>query len=50
MIKQISSLAREDMEKLLQTKVFLTIFVKVKNDWRNNPNLLNNLGYLDNQF
>ena len=44
-IKEISTQARKDIEKLLGEKVFLNIFVKVKEDWRNNPNLLNNLGY-----
>lgn len=48
MIKEISSQARKDMEELLQTKVFLTIFVKVKEDWRNNPSVLSNLGYSNN--
>ncbi len=44
-IKEISQNARIDIEKLLGQKVFLRIFVKVKEDWRNNPNLLNNMGY-----
>ena len=44
-IKEISQNARVDIEKLLGQKVFLRIFVKVKEDWRNNPNLLNNMGY-----
>ena len=44
-IKEISTAARKDIEKLLGQKVFLNVFVKVKEDWRNNPNLLNNLGY-----
>ena len=48
MIKEISSQARKDMEELLQTKVFLTIFVKVREDWRNNPSVLSNLGYSNN--
>lgn len=48
MIKEISSQARKEMEELLQTKVFLTIFVKVKEDWRNNPSVLSNLGYSNN--
>ena len=44
-IKEISQSARIDIEKLLGQKVFLRIFVKVKEDWRNNPTLLNNMGY-----
>lgn len=45
MIKKISTQARIEMEKLLQSKVFLTVYVKVKDNWRDNPSLLNNLGY-----
>lgn len=45
MIKGIGSYARESIEKLLQDKVFLTLWVKVKEDWRNNPSVLNELGY-----
>lgn len=45
MIKSIGTHARESIEKLLQDKVFLTLWVKVKEDWRNNPSMLNELGY-----
>ncbi len=45
MIKEISTQSRKDIENLLQTKVFLTVFVRVKEDWRNRPDLLNSLGY-----
>lgn len=45
MIKNIGIHARESIEKLLQAKVFLTLWVKVKEDWRNNPSVLNELGY-----
>lgn len=44
-IKEVSSFARQDMEKLLEAKVFLTTYVKVKEDWRNRPNLLKDFGY-----
>lgn len=44
-IKEVSSFARKDMEKLLGSKVFLTTYVKVKEDWRNRPNLLKDFGY-----
>lgn len=47
-IKEVSSFARKDMEKLLGAKVFLTTYVKVKEDWRNRPNLLKDFGYSDN--
>ncbi|MDE6613115.1 MAG: GTPase Era [Clostridia bacterium] len=46
-IKEVSSFARKDMEKLLGCKVFLTTYVKVKEDWRNRPNLLKDFGYGD---
>ncbi|MDE6442107.1 MAG: GTPase Era [Clostridia bacterium] len=46
-IKEVSSFARKDMEKFLGAKVFLTTYVKVKEDWRNRPNLLRDFGYED---
>lgn len=46
-IKEVSSFARKDMEKFLGAKVFLTTYVKVKEDWRNRPNLLHDFGYDD---
>lgn len=45
MIKSIGVHARESIEKLLDASVFLTLWVKVKQDWRNNPSMLNELGY-----
>ena len=44
-IKEVSSFARQDMEKFLQSKVFLTTYVKVKEDWRDRPNLMKEFGY-----
>ncbi len=44
-IKEVSSYARQDMEKFLGAKVFLTTYVKVKEDWRDRPNLLREYGY-----
>ncbi|MBO5411713.1 MAG: GTPase Era [Clostridia bacterium] len=44
-IKEVSSFARQDMEKFLDAKVFLTTYVKVKEDWRDKPNLLREYGY-----
>lgn len=46
-LKQIGSEAREDIEKLLSMKVFLEIWVKVRNDWRNNEAELRKLKFLD---
>lgn len=45
MIKNISTAARLDMEKLLDNKVFLTLYVRVKQDWRDSDLMLNELGY-----
>ena len=44
-IKEVSSFARQDMEKFLQGKVFLTTYVKVKEDWRDRPALMKEFGY-----
>ncbi len=46
-LKEVASFARADMEKFLGSKVFLTTYVKVKEDWRNRPNLLKDFGYDD---
>ncbi|MDD4170446.1 MAG: GTPase Era [Desulfotomaculaceae bacterium] len=47
MLKKIGILAREDMEKLLGSKIFLKLWVKVRTDWRNKEAQLKNLGYYD---
>jgi GTP-binding protein Era len=44
-LKVIGSRARIDIEKLLGNRVFLELWVKVKNDWRNRDALLSELGY-----
>jgi len=41
-LKKVASHARLDLEKFLQKKVFLEVFVKVNKDWRNNENMLGN--------
>lgn len=45
MLKKIGSQARVDIEKLLGTRVFLELWVKVKKDWRDDPLSLRNFGY-----
>ncbi|MBE7057100.1 MAG: GTPase Era [Ruminococcaceae bacterium] len=45
MLKRIGSSARFDMEKLIGSKVNLKLWVKVKDDWRNSPGMLKELGY-----
>ena len=47
MLKKVSSLARADMERFLDAKVFLQTWVKVKENWRDNINLIHNFGYRD---
>lgn len=45
MLKKIGTQARKDMERLLDTKVNLKLWVKVKKDWRDSEFLLKNYGY-----
>lgn len=45
MLKEIGSRARKDIKKLLGSKVYLELWVKVKDDWRNTPYHLGNFGY-----
>ena len=44
-LKDIGTYARQDIEKLLGSKVFLEIFVKVVPDWRRKKGVLTDLGY-----
>jgi GTP-binding protein Era len=45
MIKKIGTLSRQSIEKFLDQKVFLELFVKVRNNWRNNDLFLKEYGY-----
>ena len=45
MLKKISSQARADCEKFMGTKVYLTTWVKVKENWRDSDFLVRNFGY-----
>ena len=47
MLKKISSQARADIETFMGAKVFLQTWVKVKENWRDNMNLIRNFGYRD---
>jgi GTPase len=49
MLKEIGRRARLDIERLLGTRVFLELRVKVKKDWRNQDSLLRNFGFQDEQ-
>lgn len=45
MIKQLGTMARQDIEKFLDGKIFLQLFVKVKNKWRDDEFKLREYGY-----
>ena len=45
MLKKISTMAREDCERFLGTKVYLQTWVKVKENWRDNVNLIHSFGF-----
>ena len=47
MIKNIGIKARKILEDSLEKKVHLSLFVVVKSNWKNNPNILKDLGYID---
>jgi GTP-binding protein Era len=47
MIKNIGIKARKVLEDSLEKKVHLSLFVVVKSNWKNNPNILKDLGYID---
>lgn len=47
MLKEIGSRARSDIERFLETKVFLEVWVKVREDWRNNENELRRLNFME---
>ncbi len=47
MIKKIGTEAREELEFLLDTKVYIELFVKVKENWRNSSATLKDLGYTE---
>ena len=45
MLKKISTMARNDCEKFMGTKVYLTTWVKVKENWRDSDFMVRNFGY-----
>jgi GTP-binding protein Era len=47
-IKKIGTEARKEINSLLNTKIHLTLFVKIKKDWRNRPSDLKSFGYGEN--
>lgn len=50
MLKTVGTNARKDIEKLLGSKVFLELWVKVKENWRNKPFHLNELGFREDEY
>ncbi len=44
-IKRVGSMARRDLERFFEKKIYLEMFVKVEKDWRNRDNLLRSFGY-----
>lgn len=49
MLKKIGTYAREDAEQIFGTKVFLDLWVKVKENWRDRPALLSDFGFKDEE-
>jgi GTP-binding protein Era len=45
MIKKLGTLSRQSLESFLDSKIFLELHVKVRNNWRNNELYLNEYGY-----
>ena len=50
MLKKIGQLSREEIEKIVGTKVMLKLFVKVRENWRNNKNYVSDFGYDSNEL
>jgi GTP-binding protein Era len=44
MIKRIGTEARQDLEEMLEARVFLDLHVKVRQDWRDDERILNEIG------
>ena len=49
-VKKIGTQARMEIENLLDCKVNLQLWVKVKKDWRDNDFLLKNYGFVDKEI
>lgn len=50
MLKKVGSYAREDIEKFLECKVNLQLWVKVREDWRNSASAIRNFGFKDDDI
>lgn len=47
MLKKVGAEARAEIEQMLDARVFLELWVKVKEDWRNNLNQIRSMGLFD---
>ncbi|MCP8967163.1 GTPase Era [Ectobacillus ponti] len=50
MLKEVGKRARQDVELLLGSKVFLELWVKVQKDWRNRMSQLRDLGFREDEY
>ena len=48
-LKEVGKRARQDIERLLGSKVYLELWVKVQKDWRNKVNFIRQMGYLEDR-
>ncbi len=48
-LKRVGSYARQDLEKMFATKVYLNLWVKVKENWRDSAHLVGNFGYRNDE-
>ncbi len=46
-LKRIGSYARDDLEKMLECRVYLNLWVKVKENWRDSQQIITNFGFSD---
>ena len=50
MLKAIGTDARKEIEKLLGSKVYLELWVKIERDWRDKQRMLQNFGYREDDY
>ena len=49
-LKLVGSYARQDLEKIFGTKIYLNLWVKVKENWRESAAAVGNFGYKTDEF
>lgn len=47
MLKEVGMLARQELEALFGVRMYLELWVKVREDWRNRPSQLKEFGYFE---